>query len=82
MPRRSRRSNSWAAPGGQHYAFPVDEGEFDAIRPRIVDRGPDFWAGPFHRRPGEINTNDGGRGFYWADAYGHNLEIITVPYGG
>jgi hypothetical protein len=69
-------------PDGQHYAFLVDDDEFDAIRQRIVDRGLDFWADPFHRRPGEINTNDGGRGLYWADADGHNLEIITVPYGG
>ena len=70
------------APDGQHYAFLVDEDEFDAIQQRIVDRGLEFWADPFHRRPGEINTNDGGRGLYWSDADGHNLEIITVPYGG
>ena len=70
------------APHGQHYAFLVDEDEFDAIRQRIVDRGLDYWADPFHRRQGEINTNDGGRGLYWSDADGHNLEIITVPYGG
>jgi hypothetical protein len=69
-------------PDAQHYAFLVDEDEFDAIRQRIVERGLDFWADPFHRRAGEINTNDGGRGLYWADADGHNLEIITVPYGG
>ena len=30
----------------------------------------------------QINTNDGGRGLYWLDPNGHNLEIITVPYGG
>jgi catechol 2,3-dioxygenase-like lactoylglutathione lyase family enzyme len=70
------------APDGQHYAFLVDEDEFDAIQHRIVDRGLEFWADPSHRRPGEINTNDGGRGLYWSDADGHNLEIITVPYGG
>jgi catechol 2,3-dioxygenase-like lactoylglutathione lyase family enzyme len=70
------------APDGQHYAFLVDDDEFDAIQQRIVERGLDFWADPFHRRLGEINTNDGGRGLYWSDADGHNLEIITVPYGG
>jgi catechol 2,3-dioxygenase-like lactoylglutathione lyase family enzyme len=70
------------APDGQHYAFLVDDDEFDAIRQRIVDCGLDFWADPFHRRPRAINTNDGGRGLYWSDADGHNLEIITVPYGG
>jgi hypothetical protein len=42
----------------------------------------DYWADPFRRRPGEINTNDGGRGVYWLDPNGHVLEIITRPYGG
>ena len=32
--------------------------------------------------PGEINTNDGGRGRYWQDPDGYHLEIITRPYGG
>jgi hypothetical protein len=40
-----------------------------------------YWADPFHRRQGEINTNDGGRGTYFEDPSGHNLEIITQPYG-
>ena len=70
------------APDGQHYAFLVSEEEFDAIRQRIVDRGWPYWADPFHRREGQVNTNDGGRGLYWEGPDGHNLEIITVPYGG
>ena len=69
-------------PHAQHYAFLVGEEEFDEIRQRIVARGITFWADPFHRREGQINTNDGGRGLYWNDPDGHNLEIITVPYGG
>jgi hypothetical protein len=69
-------------PHPQHYAFLVTDVEFDAIRQRIVDRGLTFWADPFHRREDEINTNDGGRGLYWEGPDGHNLEIITVPYGG
>jgi len=69
-------------PDAQHYAFLVSETEFDAIWRRITDRGLTFWADPFHRREGEINTNDGGRGLYWEDPDGHSLEIITVPYGG
>jgi catechol 2,3-dioxygenase-like lactoylglutathione lyase family enzyme len=69
-------------PHSQHYAFLVDEQEFDAIHARIVDRGMRFWADPSHRRVGEVNTNDGGRGLYWEGPDGHNLEIITVPYGG
>jgi catechol 2,3-dioxygenase-like lactoylglutathione lyase family enzyme len=65
----------------QHYAFLVSEPEFDEIFGRIKERGLTYWADPFHQRPGEINTNDGGRGVYWEDPDGHNLEIITRPYG-
>lgn len=66
----------------QHYAFLVTEPEFDAIFARIRDRGLPYWADPAKRRPGEFNTNDGGRGVYWEDPDGHTLEIITRPYGG
>ena len=69
-------------PHPQHYAFMVSDAEFDEIQQRIVDRGLTFWADPFHTKENEINTNDGGRGLYWDDPDGHNLEIITVPYGG
>lgn len=66
----------------QHYAFLVTEEEFDQIWNRIKDQGVTHWADPFHQQAGEINTNDGGRGLYWSDPNGHNLEIITRPYGG
>lgn len=66
----------------QHYAFLVSDAEFDEILARIQVHGLSYWADPHHRQPGKINTNDGGRGLYWEDADGHNLEIITVPYGG
>jgi catechol 2,3-dioxygenase-like lactoylglutathione lyase family enzyme len=66
----------------RHYAFLVTEEEFDEIFGRIRTRGLDFWADPFQRHPGEINTHDGGRGVYWLDPDGHLLEIITRPYGG
>ena len=66
----------------RHYAFLVTEEEFDAIFGRIRTRGLTYWADPGRRRPGEINTNDNGRGVYWEDPDGHMLEIITVPYGG
>ncbi len=69
------------SPHPQHYAFLVGEAEFDEIFERIRGRGLTYWADPFHHRPGEINTNDGGRGVYWEDPSGHNLEIITRPYG-
>ncbi|MGY1632463.1 VOC family protein [Geodermatophilus sp. SYSU D01186] len=66
----------------RHYAFLVTEEEFDQILGRIRARGLEHWADPFASRPGEINTNDGGRGVYWPDPNGHVLEAITRPYGG
>lgn len=66
----------------QHYAFLVTETEFDEIFARIRDLRLPYWADPGKNRPGEYNTNDGGRGVYWEDLDGHLLEIITVPYGG
>ena len=65
----------------QHYAFRVSDGEFDEIFGRIRERGLSYWADPYHREPGEINTRDGGRGLYFDDPDGHNLEILTRPYG-
>jgi catechol 2,3-dioxygenase-like lactoylglutathione lyase family enzyme len=66
----------------QHYAFLVSETEFDEIFDRIKACGLAYWADPFHTEPDRINTHDGGRGLYWSDPDGHNLEIITRPYGG
>jgi catechol 2,3-dioxygenase-like lactoylglutathione lyase family enzyme len=66
----------------RHYAFLVTEEEFDDIFGRLRERGLPYWADPFEQHPGEINTNDGGRGVYWHDPDGHVLEIITRPYGG
>ncbi len=66
----------------QHYAFLVSDEEFDVAFVKIRERGITYWADPGHRREGEINRNDGGRGVYFLDPNGHNLELITVPYGG
>jgi catechol 2,3-dioxygenase-like lactoylglutathione lyase family enzyme len=65
----------------QHYAFLVSENEFDAIFDRIRQKGLPYWADPHHGHPGAINTRDGGRGLYFEDPDGHNLEILTRPYG-
>ncbi|MEY9993847.1 catechol 2,3-dioxygenase-like lactoylglutathione lyase family enzyme [Streptomyces sp. V4I8] len=65
----------------QHYAFLVSEDDFDTIFGRIREAGLTYWADPHHRRAGEINHNDGGRGTYFEDPNGHNLEILTRPYG-
>lgn len=69
------------APRTQHYAFLIDETDFDAVLGRIHDRGLDYWADPQRTRPREINRNDGGRGVYFPDPDGHLLEVITRPYG-
>jgi catechol 2,3-dioxygenase-like lactoylglutathione lyase family enzyme len=63
----------------QHYAFLVTEEEFDAILGRIEQAGIAHFADPGHQRSG-INHNDGGRGTYFADPGGHNLEVMTRPY--
>jgi len=65
----------------EHYAFLVDEAEFDAIFARIREQGLPYWADPGKRQANRINTHDGGRGVYWNDPNGHMLEIITRPYG-
>ncbi|MEU8582435.1 VOC family protein [Streptomyces sp. L500] len=66
----------------QHYAFLVSEEEFDAAFARIKEAGLTYWADPRQQKPMEINHNDGGRGVYFPDPYGHYMEIITRPYGG
>jgi catechol 2,3-dioxygenase-like lactoylglutathione lyase family enzyme len=65
----------------QHYCFLVGEDEFDAIFGRIQAQDLPHWADPGHEQAGQINTHDGGRGVYFDDPSGHNLEIITRPYG-
>ncbi|HEX7354470.1 MAG TPA: VOC family protein [Mycobacteriales bacterium] len=64
----------------QHYAFLVDEDEFDAIFDRVKADDVAYFADSGHRRRGEINTRDGGRGFYFCDPDGHNLEVLTRSY--
>lgn len=66
-------------PARHHYAFLVTEEEFDAIFARVTERGLTYWADPGHRRPNIINGN--GRGFYFEDPSGHNMEVLTRPYG-
>jgi catechol 2,3-dioxygenase-like lactoylglutathione lyase family enzyme len=65
----------------QHYAFLVNEDEFDRIFARIRERGLTYWADPYRRERGRANDWDGGRGVYFDDPNGHLLEVITRPYG-
>jgi len=64
----------------QHYAFLVDEGEFDRVFGRIRERNLSFWADPGRQRPGETYEHNGGRGLYFLDPDGHLLEVMTRPY--
>ena len=63
----------------QHCAFLVSDAEFDAIFGRATDAGVIHFADPGHRMPGEINRRNGGRGFYFSDPDGHNMEVFTRP---
>ncbi|MGF1625556.1 MAG: VOC family protein [Alphaproteobacteria bacterium] len=65
----------------QHYAFLIDEGDFDGVLERVRARALTHWADPAKSRPNAINRNDGGRGFYFDDPDGHLLEVLTRPYG-
>ena len=66
-------------PAHHHYAFLVSEEEFDAIFSRVTERGLDYWADPGHQQKGTLNGN--GRGFYFEDPAGHNMEVLTRAYG-
>ncbi|MCA1218494.1 VOC family protein [Streptomyces sp. 8L] len=65
----------------QHYAFLVSEAEFDVVFARVLERGLEYWADPRHQDAGHINRLDDGRGVYFNDPSGHELEIVTRPYG-
>ena len=65
----------------QHYAFLVDDDDFDGVFDRFRATGQTYWADPARSQPNEINRNDGGRGFYFEDPDGHLLEIMTRRYG-
>lgn len=64
----------------QHYAFLVDDELFDRAYARLCERGIGHWADPQMQRPGETNTEHGGRGVYFRDPAGHYIEMITRPY--
>ena len=64
----------------QHYAFLLDDDLFDRAYRRLLQRDIEHWADPQMRRPGETNTEHGGRGVYFKDPSGHAIELITRPY--
>ncbi|MEU2239590.1 VOC family protein [Streptomyces sp. NPDC018338] len=64
----------------QHYAFLVPDGSFDAMIDRLEAAGVTYYADPGHTEPGKVNGLFGGRGAYFDDPDGHNMEIMTRPY--
>ncbi|MDT9689053.1 VOC family protein [Streptomyces sp. P9(2023)] len=64
----------------QHYAFLVPDDEFDVMIARLVAAGVTYFSDPGHTEPGQVNELFGGRGAYFDDPDGHNMEIITHPY--
>ncbi|MEU9701727.1 VOC family protein [Streptomyces sp. NPDC047981] len=63
----------------QHYAFLVPDEEFELMIARLEAIGVPFYADPSHTDRG-VNDLFGGRGAYFDDPDGHNMEIITRPY--
>jgi len=64
----------------QHYAFLVEEADFDGVLERVKMAGLTHWADPARTQPHAINHYGGGRGFYFEDPDGHLLEALTKPY--
>ncbi|MDX3752058.1 VOC family protein [Streptomyces sp. AK08-02] len=64
----------------QHYAFLVPEERFDVAIARLEAVGVTYYADPGHTDPVRINRLFGGRGAYFDDPDGHNMEIMTRPY--
>jgi catechol 2,3-dioxygenase-like lactoylglutathione lyase family enzyme len=62
---------------GQHLAFMVSEGDFDAAFARLRAANIPYWADPMHEHPGQINHWLDGRGVYFEDPNGHNMELLT-----
>ncbi len=60
-----------------HYAFHVNDADFDAIFDRIKGEGIPYGSGPRSLEDMDINTRRGGRGCYFRDPDGHVLELLT-----
>ena len=61
-----------------HYAFKVDETQFDGIFDRVRAERIPFGSGPRSLEDMKINHRRGGRGFYFRDPNGHVLEVLTA----
>ncbi|WP_432970443.1 VOC family protein [Dactylosporangium sp. CA-233914] len=66
-----------AEPQPQHYAFLVDDDEFETAFARIQRAGVHYYAEPGGGQPGQINHRWDGRGVYFDDPDHHAMEILT-----
>lgn len=64
----------------QHYALLVPDEQFDAVITRLEAVGVTYYADPGRTGPGRVNDLFGGRGAYFDDPDGHNMEVMTMPY--
>ncbi|MEU0145101.1 VOC family protein [Streptomyces sp. NPDC006288] len=64
----------------QHYAFLVPDAQFADMLARLEALDVTYYADPRHTEPGRTNRLFGGRGAYFEDPDGHNMEIMTRPY--
>ena len=62
-------------PESHHYAFHVDDADFDAIFGRIKSEGIPHGSGPRDLEDMQINHRRGGRGVYFVDLDGHILDL-------
>ena len=60
-----------------HYAFHVNDEDFNAIFDRVKAEGIAYGSGPSDPENMQINTRREGRGFYFQDTDGHLLELLT-----
>jgi catechol 2,3-dioxygenase-like lactoylglutathione lyase family enzyme len=60
-----------------HYAFHVDDAEFDAILARVRAAGIPYGSAPGQLDDRQLNAWNGGRGVYFRDPNGHVLELLT-----
>jgi catechol 2,3-dioxygenase-like lactoylglutathione lyase family enzyme len=65
---------------GHHYAFLVDDQQFDEVLGRVQAAGIPYGSGPGRQDDMQINHHHNGRGFYFRDVNGHSWELITHTY--
>ncbi|HEX5370270.1 MAG TPA: VOC family protein [Dehalococcoidia bacterium] len=63
----------------QHYAFKVDDGEFDAIFDRVKAEGLRYGSAPGPELYNmQVDSRRGGKRVYFDELNGHSIEIFTA----